>query len=61
MTGEFGELRGIGEWFEGDAEAQGLGVVGSACFGGGDDHGVFDGDDGTHGSASGGDAFVLGG
>ena len=28
---------------------------------GGDDHGVFDGDDGAHGSAAGGDAFVFGG
>lgn len=27
---------------------------------GGDDHGVFGGDDGAHGSAAGGDAFVLG-
>ena len=28
---------------------------------GGDDHGVFDSDDGAHGSAAGGDAFVFGG
>ena len=85
MTGGVGELGGFGEWFEGDAVAQGVELADCSGFGGGglacgvvvgagvavelavgeqvpggDDHGVFDGDNGAHGSAPGGDAFVFG-